>query len=344
MEFYKYMQEFSPVAAANLKRVAIGLCEVAPGIAIRGVVTLKPIAKGEEILCIPYELALNLGREGNDPTLPAYTLQQEICKKDSNKQSYLNLLPKFNGSDMLGSTDFFSENALEALQYPPMVRETIERRNRTTARFERDVEPMLHISPELFSYQNNEVTQRHLQWCVWLITSRVLTVQGSAESNEAYRLMIPLLDMCNHDRSSPHILSGRAVPGGLLKVVAGKNLEAGEQVNICYGGGVAGNDRFLQDYGFLDDFNGSTNKEEAYDIVARQVLGLHQAQPQQGASMIMSFSDRNAILEALQGSSVEEDEVLLLELKDDEENEDVKAAVRFRIGVKKALERCRRAS
>lgn len=309
--------------------------------------TLKPIQKGEEILSIPYELALNLGREGNDPTLPAYTLLQELCCSNNNdnkvnKKTYMNLLPEYDGSDMLGSTDFFSQEALDALQYPPIVQETLDRRDLTTARYERDVEPMLHISKTTFNYQNNPVTLRHLQWCVWLITSRVLTVQGDASQGDAvaYRLMIPLLDMCNHDRSSPHILSGRAVPGGLLKVVAGTNLEAGDQVTICYGGGVAGNDRFLQDYGFLDDFASSDasstfNPTEAYDIVARQVLG--QQRTEGGASI--SLSDRGRILEALEESTVEEDELLLLQQKIEEE--DVKAAVRFRIGVKRALERCR---
>lgn len=48
----------------------------------------------------------------------------------------------------------------------------------------------------------------------------------------------------------------------------------------------------------------------------------------------ISFSDRNAILEALQGSIIKEKEALWLELKENDEEEDVKAAVRFRIGVK----------
>jgi hypothetical protein len=70
--------------------------------------------------------------------------------------------------------------------------------------------------------------------------------------NSPGHLLIPFLDMCNPDCTSPHVLTGRAVPGGELKVVAGSQLKEGNAINICYGGGVAGNDRFIQDYGFLD--------------------------------------------------------------------------------------------
>jgi hypothetical protein len=47
-----------------------------------------------------------------------------------------------------------------------------------------------------------------------------------------------------------HLLTGRAVPGGTLKFIAGKTVDIGEQVNIVYGGGVSGNDHFVQDYRF----------------------------------------------------------------------------------------------
>ena len=209
---------------------------------------------------------MNLGREGADPTLPAYTLLQELCRYGSkndngddrirmengiNYAPYIAMLPAYNGADCLGSTDFFSESALEALQVPFVRDETLERRELTKARFERDVQPMLDIAKSggnnVFARgidnEEDSLAVSHLLYAVWLITSRVLTVQGEANSNTAYRLMIPLIDMCNHDRSSPHVLSGRAVPGGTLRVVAGADIAPGEQINICYGGGVAGNDR-----------------------------------------------------------------------------------------------------
>lgn len=171
-----------------------------------------------------------------------------------------------------------------------------------------------------------------LLWVAWLITSRVLTVQGAEGSNDAFRLMIPLVDMCNHDRASPHVLTGRACPGGSLKVLAGRTVEAGEQINICYGGGVAGNDRFVQDYGFLDTFDDGT----AFDIVAKILAGKTKAREMgAGNKGLLREGDRVRALEALRDTTVEEDEVALKT----EEDMAVRSAVEYRLGVKKALGR-----
>lgn len=59
-------------------------------------------------------------------------------------------------------------------------------------------------------------------------------------------------DLCNHAAGSKHILTGRAAPGGQLKVTAGADVAVGEEVAFAYGGGRLPSDRFLQDYGFLD--------------------------------------------------------------------------------------------
>jgi hypothetical protein len=153
-----------------------------------------------------------------------------------------------------------------------------------------------------------------------------LTVEGDAEENRAYRLLIPFLDMCNHDRSSPHVLTGRAVPGGELKVVAGAPVQAGEQINICYGGGVAGNDRFLQDYGFLDS-------TIAYNIVAQQLLGKKRMLEGDSAGRTMSIIDRDATMEKLRQTTMKQDEELL----EKETDPSLKSAIQYRLGVKKAL-------
>lgn len=337
LAFYSYLEKNG--GGDNLKRVALGSFPIGPDLTIRGVVALKPIKKGATILSIPYELALNLGREGGDPTLPAVNLLQDYCRFKSGMKSsaskndraaYFTMLPRFLGSDCLGSTDFFNDDALEALQSPLVVEETLGRRAKTLARYERDVEPMTHISSDLFRWdaQGTLVTEEHLRWAVWLITSRVLTVQGEAGTGEAYRLMIPLIDMCNHDRASPHILTGRAVPGGELKVVAGANVDAGEQINICYGGGVAGNDRFIQDYGFLDSFDDGTG----YGIVAKQLVG--KIKVMEGGKGFIPLADRDRALEALRATSIEDDKALL---KSGGMSGSIRSALEFRVGVKKAL-------
>jgi hypothetical protein len=328
LAFYDFLEKNG--AGDNMKRVALGYFPLPGGGQLRGIVALKDMKKGDVIIRIPYEAAINLGAEGEDPTLPGLTLLRKYCETlnaaqkslDSKDLSpYFQMLPKFMGEDSLGSTDFFSNEALDALQSPLIVEETLKRRQRTKLRFDQEMDDNF---PSWMD--GTPVTEQHLRWAVWLITSRVLTVQGAEGENTSYRLLIPFLDMCNHDRASPHVLTGRAVPGGELKVVAGGPVEAGEQINICYGGGVAGNDRFIQDYGFLDS-------EEAFGIVAQQLMGKKQMVEGINAGRTMSSVDREATLEKLRDTTKQQD----TELFENEVDAAIKSAIKYRLGVKNAL-------
>jgi hypothetical protein len=319
----------------NLSRCALGyfpLSEKRDGIKLRGIVALKDMKKGDVMIRIPYSLAVNLGQEGVDPTGPAVTLLRDYCETlgkegastTSEKRAYFEMLPPFRGDDCLGTTDFFSGEALEALQNPLVVEETIKRREKCCARFSMDIDDSF---PKWID--GTSVTEEHLRWAVWLITSRVLTVQGDAEEDKSYRLLIPFLDMCNHDRSSPHVLTGRAVPGGELKVVAGTIVKEGDQINICYGGGQAGNDRFLQDYGFLDASSDNTG----YNMVAQQILGRRRIMEGVGAGGLMMEADVERTMKQLRSSTMPLDETLL----ETETDPTIRAAIQYRLGVKKAL-------
>jgi len=349
MDFYSFLEKNG--AASSLKRVALGFFPFTPEDTenkLRGVVALKKIAKGDVIIEIPYEAAFNLGSESSDPTLPGTMLLQEYCSWISGESAigtkkrdlgpYLEVLPPF-GTDELGSTDFFSDEALDMLQSPQIKEETLARRAKCEARFERDVQPMTQISLGMYKWKDDEdITEETLRWSSWLVTSRVLTVQGEAGTGEAYRLMIPLIDMCNHDRDSPHVLTGRAVPGGTLKVIAGKTVEAGEQINIVYGGGVSGNDRFIQDYGFLDNFcNGAAD-----NITAKILLGktriVEGAGAVNGRPTLMPEDERDRALAALDETTLEED-IGLSVTSGNEMANDVKTALEYRISIKTALKK-----
>lgn len=319
---------------------------------IRGVVALQDIRKGEPIIEIPYEMALDLGRENADPTLPATTFLQMYCQWKSGQEiksvgtqrrknigDYFAMLPSYECSDSLGSTDFFSHEALEMMQSPLVMEETLSRRELVKARYERDIETMAIMSSNLYRWSEDGVASfSHLQWATWLITSRVLTVRARETDSGAtlpHRLFIPLIDMCNHDRDSPHILSGRAEPGGMLKVIAGADVKAGDAIDISYGGGIEGNDRFIQDYGFLDgggskERDGGATVMEAYRVVAKKFLDLGKKSMSR-----LSMEDQRRSLEALEATTLIEDEKLLNSgnLKCDE-----CMALEYRIGLKKAIE------
>ena len=336
LKFYEYLSKNG--AEANLKRVGLGYFPLKidddTTIQLRGVIALKDISKGDSIIEIPYEMALDLGRESADPTLPATAFLQKYCAwrsgadvppGDKGLGDYFDMLPPFLSNDCLGSTDFFRDSALDMLQSPMVKEETLERKKLVKLRYERDIESMSQMSSNLYQWDGEAATEEHLQWASWIITSRVLTVQGPPESSFSNRLLIPLIDMCNHSRESPHILTGRAMPGGLLKVVAGVDVKAGDAIDICYGGGVEGNDRFVQDYGFLD------SSPEAYKIVAKKLLG-------KGRSIAkMTAAEQELELLSLEGTTLEEDESLLANCSEIDE----RAALDYRIGIKNAIRRLR---
>mmetsp|Transcript_4229 Transcript_4229/g.10528 ORF Transcript_4229/g.10528 Transcript_4229/m.10528 type:complete len:510 (-) Transcript_4229:232-1761(-) len=363
--FYDFLEHQG--AGSNLNRCALGNFQITDQFKLRGVVALRQVKKGDDIINIPYDCAINLGQEGSDPTIPALKLLTDYCETLSSSSSsssqesdgsprraaYYRMLPPFEGDDCMGSTDFFSDQALEALQSPLIKEETLNRRQLVKTRFEQaEFGSAASGSTDgtISWIDGTPLTERHLLWAVWLITSRVLTVQGQEGTGQSFRLLIPFLDMCNHDRSSTHILTGRAVPGGELKVVAGSKVSEGDPINIVYGGGNAGNNRFIQDYGFIDttrsgsskkllmkdssvDDNDDNNVAAAFTMVAQELVGKRRAVEGASANRYLSQTDRTRSLDALSETTIEDDERLLA----DETDSSLISAYRYRIGVKRAL-------
>jgi hypothetical protein len=121
--------------------------------------------------------------------------------------------------------------------------------------------------------------------------------------------------------------------GAMLKVVAGVDVKAGDAINISYGGSVEGNDRFIQDYGFLDGGGskerGKTEVAEAYKIVARKLTGRIRAMTK------LTVDDQERALEALKATTLEEDQELLN--SGQVTNNDERTAIEYRMGMKRAL-------
>jgi hypothetical protein len=311
-------------AGDNFRRTALGNFPIAKDVKIRGVVALEALKTGDDIIDIPYELALNLGPQGEDPTIPAVQLLRDYCEcylSGQDRLAFYKMLPGFRGPDCMGSTDFFSEAALNALQSPLIVEETTLRRKLADLRFQKEIESDSNFPSWI---DGSPVTLDHLIWAMWIITSRILTVQGS--DGLSYRLLIPYLDMCNHDRSSKHVLTGRACNGGRLKVVAGAPIKQGAQISIVYG--VAGNDRFIQDYGFLD-----TSTPEGFRLVAQQLLGKVRIREGRYMNVVIPDEEREQTLTRLRETTVARDEEQLL----NEVDPQIRSAIEFRLGLKKAL-------
>jgi hypothetical protein len=118
-------------------------------------------------------------------------------------------------------------------------------------------------------------------------------------------------------------------------------MKSGTPIEICYGGGQSGNDRFLQEYGFLDPHI------DAYTIVAMDLLG----QKRRGGggssssnSGYRSLQHRNECLAALRTTTIADDEQLLLSIQTGNKSDtnkydaNISVAIQYRIGLKKALQ------
>ena len=337
-DFYAYLEETQGVTLLSLTR--LGFFD-----SLRGVVALQDVPKGKDLISIPSNVAVNLGGQGVDPVQAGVNLVQAYrAAVNEPKRIVFDVLPPLNSTDCLGSTDFYSDEALQALQSPTIVEETLARRERVRQRTEQQQQQQDDDDdsdePELQWIDGTPLTFQQLQWATWIVTSRVLTVQSSSsssssndsdsdqeQSSSSFRLYIPYLDMANHDRNSPHVLTGRV--GGDLKLTAAKMVKAGEQVCYTYGGGMAGNDRIIQDYGFVD------THDEAFDLTAQQIMGKRRLTEGTRAGLLFSIADRQRTLEALGQTSIVQDEALL----EQETDFQVKMAIQYRLGVKKALAR-----
>ena len=218
----------------------LGAVAIADFGGLRGLMATRRIDAGEEIVAVPARCAVDLGAQGDDP-LPAARALLEARARDAGgaREPYYATLPQPDSPDLC-TPDFWGEATLELCQWPPLAEEV---RRRAA-----DIESALGGGGEGEGGAAGEAARRELQWAVWLVQSRVLTVQGA--DGRGHKLLIPWLDMFNHRASSPHRLAGRT--DGMLRVLAGAPVGAGEQVEIVYGTSGTSNAEFLGHYGFLD--------------------------------------------------------------------------------------------
>jgi len=190
------------------------------------------------------------------------------------------------------------------LQWPPLVVESRKRsaqlRNALGA-----MAPTNDTPNDVLSAAGG--TLRELRWAVWTILSRVLTVVDPVDP-AGHKLLIPFIDMFNHRGGTKHYLTGRT--DGMLRVVAGAAVRAGEQIFIRYGTPQTSNAELVAHYGFVDP-----KAEEADRALVR-------SQP--------------AMLPALQHTTLAEDEATLQRLLDDDAPYQEQLALNLRMALKRA--------
>ena len=119
-------------------------------------------------------------------------------------------------------------------------------------------------------------------WALTHVGSRVLNVESGASRFGECRLLVPCLDLANHEAvpSALYAFSAASSCGPAVRLIAARDLRAGEPVTLTYGQRT--NDHMAQYYGFVP----SANPNDVVLVSLRQVL---QAATSSGSAAAAAF-------------------------------------------------------
>eukprot|EP00879_Flechtneria_rotunda_P001900 GHRR01002073.1.p1 GENE.GHRR01002073.1~~GHRR01002073.1.p1 ORF type:complete len:603 (+),score=223.44 GHRR01002073.1:581-2389(+) len=168
--------------------------------------------------------------------LAVQVLVHRLAGANSPFATYISYLP----IGVSGVPMFFCKEALEAMEYPPVV-EQVKRRGRWLHRFSLDVLSKLP-GTAADPFEGVLVDINAIGWAFAVVTSRAFRVAGPT----APAALLPLIDIANHS-FSPNC---EVVPmQGGVAMIAKRQIAAGEPLLLSYG--KLSNDFLLMDYGFV---------------------------------------------------------------------------------------------
>ena len=299
---------------------------------LRGVVCgTQPIEAGDAVVTIPREMAITLGTEAKNPghadqAKSAGFAGAELARikndpvRSKKWKPYIDILPT---GESLDNAIFYPAEDLALTEWPIVITETQER---LAMLRQTHADLQAQLDPANFG-GGSSVSWEDFLWGVFQVESRVFTIYeevGFSGKKVGTKFAVPMIDMFNHDSASPHEL--KCTKDGLFKVVAGRKILPGQEINIVYGGGVLNNDRIFQDYGFVEANNSEDVKQVLMD--KSDTATLH------GASGLgLDAAGIRGVLASF-STSKEEDEALLAAAS---LSGFAATAIRFRMEKKKAM-------
>ena len=238
---------------------------------VRGIYATKSFKKGEILCRIPSDCALALSDPalgGDDiPTMAHagrnFLIFYKLDPKANQVWSpYLNTLPSSSDDDFDATPDYFSEDEINALEFPLAI-EAARRR-------QREIQELA----ESESQQDDDITLDDLQFATWIASSRAFPIQISSHDpnepqglvskpNKQIKVLLPYLDLINHNSNSfnaeLHLIDPEK-DEAWFAIKATRPIKAGKEITISYGTGVLSSVDLLQNYGFvptenkIDDF------------------------------------------------------------------------------------------
>ncbi|KAG2447795.1 hypothetical protein HYH02_007252 [Chlamydomonas schloesseri] len=202
---------------------------------VRGLYTKQPVKKGEVLISIPEHLVLSVKNAAAAEATPQ--LLREVYSPCSRLRPYLDTLP---GPDGVLTAYNWPDEYVKYLA-DPVMEEQVTNSFKLHAKYTwlgNNDEEMEVTIPEAIGRAN--ISLADWEHMVSLLSSRTFTIRKGALS------LVPVLDLANHDVRDVNQLDNSSK----VRLIAGKDLGAGEEVTITYGG--LRNDELLLYYGFLD--------------------------------------------------------------------------------------------
>ncbi|CAL8468688.1 g8228 [Coccomyxa elongata] len=243
----------------------------------RGVLAERSFSPDEVIMSIPESIAIPF--EGSPEEATVLLLHLKHNRQRQNQyRSWLDALP---GPQDFVAWDTVEDETLSMLQCPEMEDAVRERRERLERVWQEDEEQgVIYSRQELLGSRN--IHWDEVQWAANVVRSRNWTM-GLAESGERLCVLMPMLDMVNHDRTSPNKIRYRS--GAFELVHRGAGIAAGEEITYSYEGEghELRNDQAALDYCFMLPFSDDSRLFQV-DAVASSAACAEMGQPQQRAS------------------------------------------------------------
>lgn len=227
----------------------------------RGMYATKSFKKGDILCKIPSDCALALSdpsRMGDLDQTPAEggrNFLQWYANNDKARamwEPYLASLPT-EDVNFDPTPDFYSDEEIDALEYPLAIRLAAERRMQSADLSEKEGIPL-----------------DELQFATWLIASRSFVISisigdegaagagATAANKKALRVLLPYLDMINHSSDNAnaelHLIDPEK-DEAWFAIRATRPIKAGKEISIAYGSGVESSVELLQNYGFVPEEN-----------------------------------------------------------------------------------------
>lgn len=248
-EMQSFMEFLESEECEGLRATEIGFH---PKSKLRGVFAKESFEEGEFVVAIPFVSTLLIDEsfaKDSSEIEKAYQfhIKHRRGVESSKWKPYLDCLPT-RESHFSATADFWEDDAIEALQIPRLIQETLQRKR------------AIHGLTE----HNPDITFNELQFTTWLVRSRAFsTFKATTDGREQTTLrsrsvFIPYIDFVNHSTKSNveiQVIETASDDESFFALAATCRIAVGMEILLSYGTGRENTLDLFSKYGFYTKNN-----------------------------------------------------------------------------------------